>query len=54
MSKTKKYRSPAIAAIHKTAEGLFATGTIDKHTMREFDENCLLPFTILPSKIIKQ
>ena len=37
MSKTKKYSSPAMAAIHETA------GAIDKHTMREFDDTCLTP-----------
>ena len=53
MSKIKKYRSPAMAAIHETAEGLFATGAIDKHTMREFDETCLTPVLPLSANEIR-
>ena len=40
---TKQYRSPVMASIHETAEGLHAAGTIDKLTMRKFDEACLTP-----------
>jgi putative transcriptional regulator len=39
----KHYRSPLMASIHETAEGLHAAGVMDKHTMREFDELCLTP-----------
>src|SRR3954453_7522549 len=39
----KQYRSPVMASIHETAEGLHAAGVIDKRTMREFDEACLTP-----------
>jgi putative transcriptional regulator len=43
MKKTKIYKSPASAAIHETAAGLYDAGIIDKQTMREFDETCLTP-----------
>ena len=43
MKKAKAYRSPAAAAIHETASGLYDAGIIDKQTMREFDETCLTP-----------
>src|SRR5207245_6271114 len=39
----KQYRSPLMASIHETAEGLHAAGVMDKRTMREFDEMCLTP-----------
>jgi putative transcriptional regulator len=38
--------SEAMASIHETAEGLHAAGMMDKQTMREFDEACLMP--VLP------
>jgi len=43
---TKQYRSPVMASIHETAEGLHAAGVMDKQTMRKFDEACLTP--VLP------
>jgi putative transcriptional regulator len=43
---TKQYRSPIMASIHETAEGLHAAGVMDKQTMRKFDEACLTP--VLP------
>jgi putative transcriptional regulator len=45
---TKQYRSPVMASIHETAEGLRAAGVMDKQTMREFDEACLTPVRALP------
>ena len=38
---SKQYRSPVMASIHETAEGLHAAGVMDKQTMRKFDEACL-------------
>jgi len=32
-----------MASIHETAEGLHATGIMEKRTMREFDDLCLTP-----------
>lgn len=43
MTKTKTYKSEAMAAIHETAAGMHKAGVIDKQTMREFDEVCLTP-----------
>lgn len=43
MTKTKTYKSEAMAAIHETAAGMHKAGVIDKQTMREFDEGCLTP-----------
>jgi putative transcriptional regulator len=40
---TKQYRSPLMASIHETAEGLHAIGLMDKKTMRDFDQACLTP-----------
>ena len=39
----RQYRSPVMAAIHETAEGLHAAGIMGKKTMRQFDEACLTP-----------
>ena len=50
---TKQYRSKVIASIHETAEGLHAAGSMDKQTMREFDEACLTPVRPLSSEEIR-
>lgn len=49
----KQYRSPLMAAIHETAEGLHATGVLNKRTMREFDDLCLTPVRPLRPKQIR-
>lgn len=41
MAKNRKYKSDAFEAIHSTVAGMYRAGTIDKATMREFDESCL-------------
>jgi putative transcriptional regulator len=49
---TKQYRSPVMASIHETAEGLHAAGVMDKQTMRKFDDACLTPVRLLtPAEI---
>ena len=50
---TKKYRSDAFAAIHETMEALHEVGSIDKQTMRQFDEACLTPVLVLSADEIK-
>ena len=50
---TKKYRSDAFAAIHETIEALHEVGSIDKQTMRQFDEACLTPILVLSPDEIK-
>ena len=53
MSKSKKYRSGAMAAIHETMDALHKVGAVDKQTMRRFDEACLTPVESLTAKQIK-
>ena len=53
MKKTKQYRSPLMASIHETAEGLQAAGLMNKLTMRKFDEMCLTPIPRLKPKQIR-
>jgi len=50
---TKKYRSDAFAAIHETMEALHEVSSIDKQTMRQFDEACLTPVLVLSPDEIK-
>jgi putative transcriptional regulator len=52
MTKSKKYRSDAMAAIHETMDALHKVGAVDKQTMRHFDEACLTPVeSLTPSQI---
>lgn len=49
---TKEYKSEIAAAVHETAEGLYAVGAIDKKRMRDYDEWCLAPVeTLSPDEI---
>lgn len=50
---TKQYRSPVMASIHETAEGLHAAGVMDKQTMRKFDDACLTPVRPLTAAEIR-
>lgn len=38
---SKVYKSEIMASVHEMMEGLHQSGSIDKRTMREFDEGCL-------------
>lgn len=42
-----------MAALHDMMEGFYAIGAIDKKTMREFDESCLIAAPILKPEEIK-
>jgi putative transcriptional regulator len=55
MSKTsdKRYRSPRLAVLHKTAQALHRVGQFDKETMREFDAACLTPVEQLSANEIQ-
>lgn len=53
MAKTKRYRSEALAAVHEMMEDLQEIGAIRKRTMREFDEACLVPASILSADDIR-
>ena len=54
MKKTKQYRSPVMASIHETAEGLHAAGLMSKVTMRKFDELCLTPVRRMRPRQIRE
>jgi putative transcriptional regulator len=41
MTNKRKFKSDAFEAIHSAVEGMYDAGTIDKETMRTFDETCL-------------
>ena len=52
MKSKARFKSDAFEAIHSAAKGLHRAGTIDKATMREFDESCLsAPSEIAPKEI---
>ncbi len=53
MRKPKSYRSPLMASIHETTEGLRKAGVMDKRTMRQFDEMCLTRVRALKPKEIR-
>ena len=54
MKTTKQYRSPLMASVHETAEGLRASGVMSKRTMRKFDEMCLTPIPRLKPEQIRE
>ena len=39
----RKTKSPILAAVHDTAEGLHKAGVMNQVTLREFDQLCLPP-----------
>lgn len=49
----KSYRSEIAAAVHQTVEDIREVGLVDKQTMREFDDSCLVPAATLPPEEIK-
>ena len=52
MAAKAKFKSDLSEAIHSSASALFRVGAIDKATMREFDESCLLaPPPMAPARI---
>jgi putative transcriptional regulator len=52
MTRSRKYKSDAFEAIHSSVAGMYKSGTIDKATMRSFDESCLaVPEKIGPAQI---
>lgn len=54
MTGKTKYKSDAFEAIHSSASALLKIGAIDKSTMRDFDESCLLDIPDMnPSQIKK-
>lgn len=53
MAKRIKYKSDAFEAIHASAKAMHKIGTIDKETMRSFDESCLVSPGVLDPEEIK-
>jgi putative transcriptional regulator len=54
MASKPKFKSDAFEAIHSSVSGMLRAGTIDKTTMRRFDESCLIiPSAIAPAEIKK-
>ena len=52
MKSRPKYKSEAFEAIHSAVAGMYTAGTVDKETMRGFDESCLtVPDSIEPAQI---
>lgn len=52
MTAKPKFKSDAFEAIHSSASGMYRAGTIDKATMRHFDETCLtVPTAFAPADI---
>jgi putative transcriptional regulator len=50
---TKTYKSEVLASLHQMMEGAYEIGAIDKKTMREFDESCLIAAPVLQPAEIK-
>lgn len=52
MATKRKFKSDAFEAIHSAVEDMYSAGTIDKETMRTFDETCLVvPVALMPEDI---
>ena len=54
MTATRKFKSDAFEAVHSAAAGMCRVGTIDKATMRDFDETCLAVTPPIAPAEIKQ
>ena len=51
---TIKYKTPALAALHESMQGLHDIGLVDTKTMRKFDGTCLTPIeSMTPEEIIE-
>jgi putative transcriptional regulator len=50
---TKIYKSEPLAALHDMMAAAYEIGAIDKKTMREFDESCLVAAPVLKPEEIK-
>ncbi len=54
MTSNRKFKSKAFEAIHSAVEGMQRSGTVDKATLRDFDETCLAAPPALDSRQIKK
>jgi putative transcriptional regulator len=48
------YHSDVTAAVHEMARGMFDAGIVNKQTMWEFDDLCLVPVAPMPPEEIRQ
>ena len=49
-----KYKSDVFEAVHSNVSGMYRAGTVDKATMRHFDETCLVAAPPLAPADIKR
>lgn len=54
MNANRKHKSDAFEAIHSAVSGMRRAGTIDKATMRDFDELCIATPPMIDSLQIKK
>jgi putative transcriptional regulator len=54
MTATRKFKSDAFEAVHSAVAGMYRAGTIDKATLRDFDETCLTVTPPMAPAEIKQ
>ena len=54
MTATRKFKSDAFEAVHSAAAGMYRAGTIDKATLRDFDETCLAVTPLMAPAEIKR
>lgn len=53
MTAKRKFKSDAFEAIHSAVQGMYAAGSIDKETLKTFDETCLSTPAVLSPEEIK-
>ncbi len=53
MTTNRKYKSDVYEAIHSAAAGLYRAGTLDKETMRRFEDSCLTVLDTIELEPIK-
>lgn len=49
----KQYKSEILAVVHESAEALQRIGALDKRTMKEFDDTCLVPVKAFSAEEIR-
>lgn len=54
MTSKAKFKSDSFEAIRSAAAGMYRAGSIDKATMRHFDENCLTKSLAIAPEEIKR
>jgi putative transcriptional regulator len=54
MTATRKFKSDAFEAVHSAVAGMYRAGTIDKATLRDFDDTCLTVTPPMAPAEIKQ